>query len=120
LPSLQVLDSGNYYRNLSQTTVTDNYCRQLLQAVNKRFKRLADDAGVTVKPKTPTAKIGRGFWYTTYNEAVKQMMEGLERIAADQGSSSTEAISQTTSQKLKNDATRESMRGELSGVFGQI
>jgi len=28
-------------------------------------------------------QVGQRFWYTTYNEAIKQMMEGLEGIAAD-------------------------------------
>jgi hypothetical protein len=69
---------------------------------------------------TPTAKMGRRFWYTTYNEAVKQMMEGLEGIAADQGSSSTEIVSQNyLSEAEKRRYRRESMREELSAVFGQ-
>ena len=73
----------------------------------QRFKRLADDAGVTVEEKTPTAKMGRRFWYTTYNEAVKQMMEGLEGIAADQGSASTKIVSQNYLSEGKHDATAE-------------
>ncbi len=91
------------------------------QTVNERFKRLAEDAGVTVEGKTPTAKMGRRFWYTTYNDAVKQMMEGLEGIAADQGSASTEVVSQNyLSEAEKRRYRRESMRDELSVVFDQI
>ena len=49
--------------------------------------------------------------YTTYNEAVKQMMEGLEGIAADQGSTSTEVVSQNyLSEAEKRRYRRESMR----------
>jgi integrase len=91
------------------------------QTVNDRFKRLGEAAEVAVEGQTPTAKMGRRFWYTTYNDAVKQMMEGLEGIAADQGSSSTEVVSQNyLSEAEKRRYRRESMRGELSGVFGQI
>jgi len=90
------------------------------QTVTNRFKRLAGDAGVTVEGELPTAKMGRRFWYTTYNEAVKQMMEGLEGIAADQGSSSTEIVSQNyLSEAEKRRYRRESMQDELSMVFGE-
>ena len=64
--------------------------------------------------------MGRRFWYTTYNEAVKQMMAGLEGIAADQGSSSTEIVSQNyLSEAEKRRYRRESMHEELSEVFGE-
>jgi len=90
------------------------------QTVTNRFKRLAGDARVTVEGELPTAKMGRRFWYTTYNEAVKQMMEGLEGIAADQGSSSTEIVSQNyLSEAEKRRYRRESMRDELTEVFGE-
>ena len=89
------------------------------QTVTNWFKRLAADAGVTVEGERPTAKMGRRFWYTTYNEAVKQMMEGLEGIAADQGSSSTEIVSQNyLSEAEKRRYRRESMQDELNEVFG--
>ncbi|MFD1644013.1 hypothetical protein [Halohasta litorea] len=91
------------------------------EKVEDRFERLAENAGVTVEGQTPTAKMGRGFWATTYNEAVKQMIEGLEGIAADQGSLSTEVVSQNyLSEAEKRRYRRESMRDELSVVFDQI
>jgi len=91
------------------------------QTVTNRFKRLAGDAGVTVEGELPTAKMGRRFWYTTYNEAVKQMMEGLEGIAADQGSSSTEIVSQNyLSEAEKRRYRRDSMQDELTEVFGDV
>jgi hypothetical protein len=65
--------------------------------------------------------MGRRFWYTTYNEAVKQMMEGLDGIAADQGSFSTEIVSQNyLPEAEKRRYRREAMRGELTTVFGNI
>jgi integrase len=89
------------------------------QTVTNRFRKLAEATGVTVEDETPTAKMGRRFWYTTYNEAVKQMMEGLEGIAADQGSSSTEIVSQNyLSEAEKRRYRREAMCEELSMVFG--
>jgi len=49
------------------------------------------------------------------------MMEGLEGIAADQGSSSTEVVSQNyLSEAEKRRYRRESMHDELNVVFGQI
>jgi hypothetical protein len=64
--------------------------------------------------------MGRRFWYTTYNEAAKQMMAGLEGIAADQGSSSTEIVSQNyLSEAEERRYRRELMRDELSDVFGE-
>jgi hypothetical protein len=62
--------------------------------------------------------MGRRFWYTTYNEAVKRMMEDLEGIAADQGSSSTEVVSQNyPSEAEKRRYRRASMCEELNAVF---
>jgi len=91
------------------------------QTVTNRFKQLAEAADATVEGEIPTAKIGRRFWYTTYNEAIKQMMEGLEGIAADQGSSSTEIVSQNyLSEAEKRRYRRESMHDELKEVFRDL
>jgi integrase len=88
------------------------------KTVTNRFKRLADDAGVTVEGETPTAKMGRRFWYATYNDAMKQMLAGLEDIAADQGSSSAQIVSDNyLSQAEKRRYRRDAMREELSRVF---
>lgn len=87
--------------------------------VTNRFKSLASDAGVTVEGKVPTAKMGRRFWYTIYNEAVKEMMEGLEGIADDQGSSSAEIVSKNyLSDAEKRRYRREAMQEQLESVFG--
>ena len=89
------------------------------QTVTNRFRQLAVDAGVTVEGEPPTAKMGRRFWYTTYNEAVKEMLSGLEEVAADQGSASAEIVSQNyLSEAEKRRYRRESMREELTRSFG--
>ena len=91
------------------------------QTVTNRFRQLAVDAGVTVEGEPPTAKMGRRFWYTTYNEAVKEMLAGLEGVAADQGSASAEIVSQNyLSEAEKRRYRRESMRDELRTVFGSL
>ena len=88
------------------------------KTVNARFKRLAEAAGVTVEQETPTAKMCRRFWYSTYNEAVKEMMEGLEGIAADQGSASTEVVANNyLSEAEERRYRRDSMRRQLESVF---
>ena len=88
------------------------------QTVTNRFRQLAVAAGVTVEGEPPTAKMGRRFWYTTYNEAVKKMLAGLEGVAADQGSASAEIVSQNyLSEAEKRRYRRESMREELGEVF---
>jgi len=88
------------------------------QTVTNRFRELSVDAGVTVEGEPPTAKMGRRFWYTTYNEAVKEMLAGLEGVAADQGSASAEIVSQNyLSEAEKRRYRRESMHQELSKVF---
>ena len=88
------------------------------KTVNARFKRLAETAGVTVEGDTPTAKMCRRFWYSTYNEAVKSMMEGLEGIAADQGSASTEVVANNyLSEAEERRYRRDSMRQQLESVF---
>jgi len=88
------------------------------KTVNARFKRLAERAGVTVDGQTPTAKMCRRFWYSTYNEAVKTMMEGLEGIAEDQGSASTEVVAKNyLSEAEERRYRRESMHKELAAVF---
>lgn len=90
------------------------------ETVNNRFKRLAERAGVTVNGQIPTAKMCRRFWYTTYNEALATMMQGLEGIVADQGSASTEVVVKNYLSKSKERRYRRAaMRSELSTVFGK-
>jgi len=62
------------------------------ETINNRFKRLATAVDVTVDGETPTAKMGRRLWYTMYKNAVTELAEELEEVAADQGSSSAEII----------------------------
>jgi integrase len=87
--------------------------------VNNRFKRLAADAGVVVNGETPTAKMGRRFWYSIYKDATSTLVAQLEGVAADQGSASPEVVvSNYLSEKDRRGYRREAMADELTAVFG--
>ncbi|WP_424009249.1 tyrosine-type recombinase/integrase [Haloferax denitrificans] len=88
------------------------------ETVNRRFKRLADEAGVTVDGEVPTAKLCRRFWYTAYQEAVDEMLAQLEGVAADQGSKSAGVVmSNYLSEERRRSFRRQAMRETLAGVF---
>ncbi|AFK21284.1 site-specific integrase (plasmid) [Haloferax mediterranei ATCC 33500] len=88
------------------------------ETVNRRFKRLASEAGVTVDGKVPTAKLCRRFWYTAYQEAVDDMLAQLEGVAADQGSKSASVVmSNYLSEERRRSFRRQAMREKLAAVF---
>ena len=88
--------------------------------VGNRFRQLAERAGVTVRGDTPTSKMGRRFWYTTYKDAVNALVEQLDLIAEDQGSSDPEVIlSNYLSEDERRRQRRELMRERLSEAFEQ-
>ncbi|KAB1191241.1 MULTISPECIES: tyrosine-type recombinase/integrase [Haloferax] len=88
------------------------------ETVNRRFKRLARDASVTVDGETPTAKLCRRFWYTAYQEAVEEMLSQLEGVAADQGSKSADVVmSNYLSEERRRSFRRRAMREKLAAVF---
>lgn len=88
--------------------------------VRRRFKRIAERAGVTVDGDTPTPKMGRRFWYSAYLEAVGEVAQGLEGVAADQGSSSVDVVMRNylSEDKLRQ-ARRATMREKLGDAFGE-
>ncbi|WP_148414120.1 tyrosine-type recombinase/integrase [Haloferax sp. KTX1] len=88
------------------------------ETVNRRFKRLADEAGVTVDGDVPTAKLCRRFWYTAYQAAVDEMLAQLEGVAADQGSKSADVVmSNYLSEERRRSFRRQAMRETLAEVF---
>jgi len=89
-----------------------------VDTVRNRFRRLADRAEVTVDGETPVPKMGRRWWYQTYAKARAEMLELLEEIAGDQGSTSASVVDEnylddTPRRKLR----RRVMRDALEGVF---
>lgn len=80
--------------------------------VTKRFRSLADAAGVSVAGETPTPQYGRRFWYTAYVEAVNDLGEMLDDVVAEQGSQSADVarrnyMADETERKLRRQAMRE-------------
>ncbi|SFC55199.1 Site-specific recombinase XerD [Halobiforma haloterrestris] len=88
------------------------------ETVQARFQRLAEDAGVRVQGDLPTSKMGRRFWYTTYNQAMKNLRENLDVIAAEQGSSDSSVVMKNyLSEEERRQYRREFMREQLAEVF---
>lgn len=88
------------------------------ETIQARFKRVADRAGVRVRGETPTSKMGRRFWYTTYLESQKRLLESLDTIAADQGSSDPSVVLKNyLSEADRRQYRREFMRERLAEAF---
>ncbi len=89
-----------------------------VSTIRRRFKQLADIAKVVVDGDTPTPKMGRRFWYSAYQEAVGEVLEGLEGVAEDQGSSSTEVVLRNyLSREQERKARRRRMYEKLEAAF---
>lgn len=89
------------------------------ETIQARFKRVADRAGVRVRGETPTSKMGRRFWYTTYLDSQKQLLANLDAIAEDQGSSDASVVLKNyLSEAERRQYRRESMREKLADAFG--
>ncbi|ELZ05042.1 integrase family protein [Natrialba chahannaoensis JCM 10990] len=88
------------------------------ETVQARFQRLADRADVRVRSEQPTSKMGRRFWYTTYNEAMSDLLENLDVIAADQGSADASVVLKNyLSEAERREYRRDFMRERLAAVF---
>lgn len=89
-----------------------------VDTVRRRFKRVAKRAGVTVGDETPKAKMGRRFWYNSYQESVSELLNQLDEIAAEQGSNSAEVVMQNyLSEERRRAHRRDAMRETLENVF---
>jgi len=90
------------------------------ETIQGRFNRVADRADVRVRGETPTSKMGRRFWYTTYLNSQKQLLENLDAIAEDQGSSDAEVVLKNyLSEAERRQYRREYMRERLAEAFGE-
>ncbi len=88
------------------------------ETVQARFKRLADRADVRVYGEQPTSKMGRRFWYTTYADAVSELTDDLEMIAAEQGSADPSVVLKNYLSKAEQRKyRREYMRERLAEAF---
>jgi len=85
--------------------------------IRRRFKDLAERAGVTVDGEVPTPKMGRRYWYTAYGEAVRQVAERFTDVAEEQGSKSAEIVLDNyLSEAEKRRHRREEMRETLADL----
>ena len=90
------------------------------ETIQARFQRIAERADVQVRGETPTSKMGRRFWYTAYANAQKQLLENLDAIAADQGSSDASVVLKNyLSEAERRQYRREYMRERLAEAFGE-
>lgn len=88
------------------------------ETIQGRFKRVADRAGVRVRGETPTSKMGRRFWYTTYLNSQTQLLENLDAIAEDQGSSDASVVLKNyLSEAERRKYRREFIRERLAKTF---
>ncbi|NLV07996.1 tyrosine-type recombinase/integrase [Haloarcula rubripromontorii] len=88
------------------------------ETVRRRFKSVAETAGITVDGTTPTPKTGRRFWYTTYGAAVRRVAERFEDVAAEQGSTSAQVVLDNyLSESEARSHRRAEMRETLAGLF---
>lgn len=88
------------------------------ETVQTRFQRLADRANVRVRGQMPTSKMGRRFWYTTYLESQTDLLENLDAIAADQGSSDPSVVLKNyLSERERRQYRRKFMRARLAAAF---
>ncbi len=84
----------------------------------RRFRRLCERAGVGVDPGKTKPHAARRFWFTTYRDAVADLLDQLEGVAADQGSASVEVVARNylSEEKLRH-ARRDAMRDALADAF---
>lgn len=90
------------------------------QTVRNWFDSLADTADLPteIDGESPVPQMGRRFWYDAYSTSLKAVTEGLEEVAAEQGSSSPEVVLQNyLSEERARKLRRDHMRQELANVF---
>ncbi|ELY68928.1 tyrosine-type recombinase/integrase [Natrinema versiforme] len=88
------------------------------ETIQARFKRLAQRAEVRVRGEWPTSKTGRRFWYTTYNQAMTDLLDNLDVIAGEQGSSDPSVVLKNyLSEAERRKYRREFMRERLAEAF---
>ncbi|MFC5973976.1 tyrosine-type recombinase/integrase [Halomarina salina] len=88
--------------------------------VRNRFQRLAVRAGLPdrIEGERPSPQLCRRFWYETYTAVLEGVLDGVEEIAAEQGSSDPEVVMQNyLSDSRSRHLRREFMRDQLAAAF---
>ena len=88
------------------------------KTVENWFDDIVQRTDVTVGGKTPTPKMGRRFWYTSYQEVMSEVYEQLDVIAEEQGSSSSEVVYENyTDEAARRRMRRDLMQEQLTDAF---
>jgi site-specific recombinase XerD len=88
------------------------------ETINRRFKSIAAQADVSVRGSLPTSKMGRRFWYSAYADAVETVIERLQSIAHEQGSSDPMVVFQNyLSEEKRREYMRDAMHDRLAEAF---
>jgi site-specific recombinase XerD len=84
------------------------------------FQKLASEADLPdkIQGERPSPQLCRRFWYDTYTAVLEGVLEGVEEIAAEQGSSDPQVVMQNyLSDSRSRQLRREFMREQLMGIF---
>jgi site-specific recombinase XerD len=88
------------------------------ETLNRRFKSIATRADVRVRGELPTSKMGRRFWYSAYADAVETVIERLQSVAHEQGSSDPMVVFRNyLSEEKRREYLRDAMYDRLAGAF---
>jgi site-specific recombinase XerD len=89
------------------------------ETLNRRFKSIATRADVRVRGELPTSKMGRRFWYSAYADAVEVVIERLQSVAHEQGSSDPMVVFRNyLSEEKRREYLRDAMYDRLAEAFG--
>jgi len=89
------------------------------ETLNRRFKSIATRADVRVRGELPTSKMGRRFWYSAYADAVEMVIERLQSVAQEQGSSDPMVVFRNyLSEEKRREYLRDAMYDRLAEAFG--
>lgn len=90
------------------------------QTILNWFNDLTERAGLPDKigGEKPVPQMGRRFWYDAYSSALDIVLEGIDEIAAEQGSSSPNVVLQNylSDERLRT-LRRDHMRERLAAAF---
>ena len=84
------------------------------------FQRLASEAGLPerIDGERPSPQLCRRFWYDSYSAVLEGVLEGIEEIATEQGSSDPQVVMRNyLSDSRSRRVRREFMRERLANVF---
>ncbi len=85
-------------------------------------QNLASKAGLPerIESKRPSPQLCRRFWYNTYTAVLEGVLEGVDEIAAEQGSNDPRVVMQNyLSDSRSRRVRREFMRDQLNAAFGE-